>query len=105
MGLDDLPARLRTAPQPLAPPAQQPQLNLDQILLEAERRVISLALQRSRQNRTKAAALLGIQRTRLIRRLEVLGLAGMGSSSVVESQSAELESGNEPDQSEPEPPG
>jgi len=105
VGLDDLPARLRTAPQPLAPPAQQPQLNLDQILLEAERRVISLALQRSRQNRTKAAALLGIQRTRLIRRLEVLGLAGMGSSSVVESQSAELESGNEPDQSEPEPPG
>jgi DNA-binding NtrC family response regulator len=91
LGVDDLPARLRTPLQPIAPPAQQPQLNLDQILLEAERNVISLALQRSRQNRTKAAALLGIQRTRLIRRLEALGLADSGSTAITDSLSAEVE--------------
>ena len=55
--------------------AQLPQLDLDQILLEAERKVVALALNRCRQNRTRAAAMLGIQRTRLLRRLEVLGLS------------------------------
>lgn len=84
LGVNDLPARLRTPSEAVTPPAQQPQLNLDQILLEAERRVISLALQRSRQNRTRAAALLGIQRTRLLRRLEVLGLAGPGTNSAAD---------------------
>jgi hypothetical protein len=60
--------------------------------------VISLALQRSRQNRTRAAALLGIHRTRLIRRLEVLGLAAPGASSAVELPPSETEPGGDEDQ-------
>jgi DNA-binding NtrC family response regulator len=99
VGVDDLPARLRTPPQAMAPPAQQPQLNLDQILIDAERRVIALALQRSRQNRTRAAALLGIQRTRLIRRLEVLGLAEPGTHAAGETLPSETDLGSEPDPS------
>jgi DNA-binding NtrC family response regulator len=83
----------------MAPPAQQPQLNLDQILIDAERRVIALALQRSRQNRTRAAALLGIQRTRLIRRLEVLGLAEPGTHAAGETLPSETDLGSEPDPS------
>ena len=98
LGANDLPARLRTPPEAITPPAQQPQLHLDQILIEAERRVISLALQRSRQNRTRAAALLGIHRTRLIRRLEVLGLAAPGASSAVDLPPSETEPGGDEDQ-------
>jgi DNA-binding NtrC family response regulator len=100
LGVEDLPARLRTPTQPLAPPAQQPQLHLDQILIEAERRVISLALGRSRQNRTKAAALLGIQRTRLLRRLEALGLSESEEDAPVDAPAEETEPGIEPDQAE-----
>ncbi|MFN8857777.1 MAG: sigma 54-interacting transcriptional regulator [Planctomycetaceae bacterium] len=75
IGIEDLPAWLKSAPSTPPPMAQLPQLDLDQILLEAERKVVALALNRCRQNRTRAAAMLGIQRTRLLRRLEVLGLS------------------------------
>ncbi|MCY2962968.1 MAG: hypothetical protein NT069_04820, partial [Planctomycetota bacterium] len=71
----DLSARFRSEVAAAMPaPAQVPALNLDAILTEAETRVIRLALDRCRNNRTQAAALLGIHRTRLIRRIEQLGL-------------------------------
>ncbi len=48
-------------------------LPLDKILQEAERRLIELALRRTKGHQTKAAQLLGIWRQRLQRRMEVLG--------------------------------
>lgn len=48
-------------------------LNLEEVMQQVERRLIDLALQRARGNRTRAAELLGIHRSRLLRRLEALG--------------------------------
>ena len=49
---------------------------LDPLLTGLETRLIALALERSRNNRSKAAELLGINRARLLRRIEQLGLNG-----------------------------
>lgn len=73
----DLPAVLRAAAdRPHPPPRPQPDLNLDRILGEAERRLLELALRRTRNNKSRAAALLGIHRPRLLRRMEQLGVRG-----------------------------
>jgi DNA-binding NtrC family response regulator len=47
--------------------------NLDQVLEQVERRLIDLALKRSKGDQTAAAELLGVYRSRLARRLKALG--------------------------------
>ncbi|MSR30019.1 MAG: PAS domain-containing protein [Gemmataceae bacterium] len=54
-------------------PSREP-LKLEEILARVEKRIISLALARSKGNQTKAASILGIWRPTLIRRMESLGL-------------------------------
>jgi transcriptional regulator with PAS, ATPase and Fis domain len=71
-----LPAKLRLAvrleriPEPLP---EQP-LRLDDILEQAERRLILSALRKANGNRSRAAELLSIWRPRLLRRMEALGI-------------------------------
>jgi transcriptional regulator with PAS, ATPase and Fis domain len=64
-----LPLELRAAP---AKPAAKPAVLLDEVLEQVERNMIRLALVKSKGNPTKAAARLGITRTRLTRRMEAL---------------------------------
>lgn len=49
---------------------------LDDVLETVERRLIELALKKSRGDQTAAADLLGVYRSRLVRRLKALGLGG-----------------------------
>jgi transcriptional regulator with PAS, ATPase and Fis domain len=67
---EDLPFYLRTGPAPA-----NRSLPLDPLLQDVERRLIVLALQHAKGNKTKAAELLGIWRPRLIRRMHALGIA------------------------------
>jgi DNA-binding NtrC family response regulator len=73
---EDLPYRFRTAldAQEMPPARESVQLALDPLLEKVETRLIELALERCRQNKSKAAELLGIHRARLLRRIEQLGL-------------------------------
>jgi DNA-binding NtrC family response regulator len=70
----DLPFRFRNSlsAQDLPPSAAPPHLLLDPLLTKVETELIGLALKRCRNNRTRAAELLGITRTRLLRRIEQL---------------------------------
>jgi DNA-binding NtrC family response regulator len=70
----DLPNRFRTAlaAQELPPPPQPPPMLLDALLTKLETRLIRLALARSRNNKSRAAEMLGINRARLLRRIEQL---------------------------------
>lgn len=72
----DLPFQFRTALQAQdSPPPNLPRpLPLDEMLLRVETNAIQLALDRTRYNKTKAADLLGINRARLYRRMEQLGI-------------------------------
>ena len=72
----DLPFRFRTAldAQDLPPVAEPLPLPLDALLEQVETRLIQQALERSRNNKSKAAELLGINRPRLYRRMEQLGI-------------------------------
>jgi transcriptional regulator with PAS, ATPase and Fis domain len=72
---DHLPLALRLA-EAMAPPPPARPIDLDATLAQAERRLIELALRRSRGNRSRAADLLGVNRQRLLRRMEALGLGG-----------------------------
>jgi transcriptional regulator with PAS, ATPase and Fis domain len=49
---------------------------LDEVLEQVERRVIDLALRKTKGDQTAAAELLGVYRSRLVRRVKALGLAG-----------------------------
>jgi DNA-binding protein Fis len=49
-------------------------LNLDAVLEAVEKRLVQLALRKAENNQTAAADLLGVFRTRLARRMEVLGI-------------------------------
>jgi DNA-binding NtrC family response regulator len=72
-----LPAPLRLSArmaQTPGPEAEKP-LNLDQVLEQAERRLIVLALRKAQGNRSRAAELLSIWRPRLLRRMEALGIS------------------------------
>ncbi|MBX6313699.1 MAG: sigma 54-interacting transcriptional regulator [Isosphaeraceae bacterium] len=70
----DLPASIRghlgAAYNP--PPMPPPVTPLDELLTRLERRLIEQALQRARQNKSRAAELLRISRPRLYRRIEEL---------------------------------
>ncbi len=74
--IDDLPATIRGSlgasynPPPLPPEV----IPLDDLLTQVERRLIEHALQRARQNKSRAAELLGISRPRLYRRIKELNL-------------------------------
>lgn len=76
IAVEDLPAAIRGhvgaayTPPPM-PTALTP---LDDLLTQVERRLIEYALQRARQNKSRAADLLGISRPRLYRRIKELGL-------------------------------
>jgi DNA-binding NtrC family response regulator len=65
----DLPLYLRQSPTPVERP-----LDLDAILEKVERRLIEAALEKAKNNKSKAAELLGIWRARLVRRAEQWGL-------------------------------
>ena len=71
---EHLPAiiRLALAAESTAP-AEAPNLNLDQQLQELEDRLIEQALDQTAGNRAKAAEILGISRSRLVRRLSTEG--------------------------------
>jgi PAS domain S-box-containing protein len=73
----DLPAAVRRAVRleqaPGGPPAKS--LSLNDLLKQAERRLIELALRRAGGNVTRAAQALGVWRQRLKRRMVKLGLA------------------------------
>jgi DNA-binding NtrC family response regulator len=73
--LADLPMAFREARLIDAePPPAANALALEETLARVEARLIRLALRRARGNRTRAAELLGLQRARLLRRLEALGI-------------------------------
>ncbi len=67
--LGDLPFHLRQGPMPEIKP-----LSLDAILEQVERRLITHALKLAANNKSRAAELLTIWRTRLLRRLENLDI-------------------------------
>jgi transcriptional regulator with AAA-type ATPase domain len=72
----DLPDRLHLAASADAQPRQaEASIDLDAFLAQIERELIERALAASRNNKTKAAELLGVNRPRLLRRLVQLGLA------------------------------
>ncbi len=66
----------------VAPPLPRASWNLDQLLTDIERRLIEQALQRARQNKSKAAELLGISRPRLYRRISELKIPELVSSAI-----------------------
>ena len=59
------------------PPLPTTQIGLDTLLTQIERRLIERALSRSRQNKSRAADLLGISRPRLYRRIKELNIPDM----------------------------
>lgn len=74
--LTDLPFRFRTSLQAQeSPPATATRpIPLDDMLTRVETNAIQIALERCRYNKTKAAEILGINRARLYRRMEQLGI-------------------------------
>ncbi len=74
--LADLPAAVRghLAGAYLPPAAPRQPQPLDELLAEIERRLIESALASARQNKSRAAELLGISRPRLYRRIKELNL-------------------------------
>ena len=87
----DLPADLRRAVQREQTPPRPVDrtLPLEQLLEEAERRLIQLALQRSRGQKARAARLLEIPRPRLWRRMLKLGIADPEKESEAADDSTE----------------
>jgi len=74
--MDDLPASIRghLGAAYLPPTASATIKPLDELLTEIERRLIETALNRARQNKSRAAEFLGISRPRLYRRIKELNL-------------------------------
>ncbi len=70
---DDLPEILKLAQDADLHPRSEPErIDLDQFLADAEADLIRRALRQSKGNKTQAAALLGINRARLLRRVDCL---------------------------------
>ncbi len=68
----DLPPAVRAATKSSGPPAASDDVLLDPILEQVERQTILEALRRANGQRNRAAQLMGISRSRLYRRMEVL---------------------------------
>lgn len=96
----DLPAELRRSVQREQMPSRSAEqaLPLEQLLEEAERRLIQLALQRAGGRKARAARLLSIPRPRLWRRMLKLGIADT-------EESTEEPTGEEPTGETAAPPG
>ena len=79
---DDLPAEIRgeLASAYVAQPTKATITPLDQWLTRLERRLIEQALQRARQNKSRAADLLEISRPRLYRRIKELSIPDAADS-------------------------
>jgi DNA-binding NtrC family response regulator len=77
---EDLPASIRGHQGGGYPPPAQPNpiKPLDELLTEVERRLIETALRHARDNKSRAAELLGISRPRLYRRIKELNLPDDG---------------------------
>jgi DNA-binding NtrC family response regulator len=76
IGAADLPAYLRLSRRLEETPGPTPEraLPLDVLLEQAERRLIELALRRTKGHKGRAAEVLSIWRQRLVRRMEALGI-------------------------------
>ncbi|MBM4075221.1 MAG: sigma-54-dependent Fis family transcriptional regulator, partial [Planctomycetes bacterium] len=68
------PFRVGVDAQKVGPPIRRPIEPLDVVLERTERQQIELALSDSRRNKARAAEFLGINRTRLYRRMMQLGI-------------------------------
>ena len=76
VGVEDLPATIRgeLASSYLPPPLSAATMPLDAWLARLEKRLIELALHRSRQNKSRAAEILEVSRPRLYRRIKDLNI-------------------------------
>lgn len=75
IGPDDIPAAIRgQRGGAYLPPAAPPPPTLKELLVQVERRAIERALTRGRQNKTRAARILGVNRPFLYRRIKELGI-------------------------------
>lgn len=72
----DLPFRFRSGrdAQSVGPPVRRKPVPLEPLLAQVEKEQIEVALEESRYNKSQAAKLLGLTRTRLYRRMESLGI-------------------------------
>jgi DNA-binding NtrC family response regulator len=97
--IEDLPHRFHSAldVQALPPPLEGLPLLLDPMLTKVETRLIGLALERSRNNKSKAAELLGINRPRLLRRIEQLGLGDGAASESAQEPTKESDEESPPE--------
>jgi DNA-binding NtrC family response regulator len=95
----DLPFRFRTAlaAQELPAPPDPPPMLLDPLLTKVETRLITLALSRSRNNKSKAAELLGINRARLLRRIEQLQIGQTNAETITDEAAEDPESDEQHD--------
>jgi DNA-binding NtrC family response regulator len=84
----DLPFRFRTGidAQAIGPAVEARPIDLEAALAEVEREHILRALQQAKNNKSQAAALLGLTRPKLYRRMEVLGLVDPGSGRGVQER-------------------
>ena len=74
---DDITPRIQGAwGGAFAAPASDQRVDLDAVLLEAERKLIEQAIKKARGNKSQAADLLSISRPRLYRRMQTLGMDG-----------------------------
>ncbi len=77
--LEHLPLAVRTFASTATESKQVQPLDLDATLLDIERHILQQAIDHFPRNRAAAARHLGISRTRLLRRLEQLGMSGSGN--------------------------
>ena len=73
--VDDVPAGIRgNLGSAYLPPAAELPMPLDELLTSVERKLIEQSLVRARDNKSRAAEILGISRPRLYRRIKELGI-------------------------------